>query len=99
VHSLRYGSASGQRTLRMESTSSGQVHIQLIDKEASVDEKLLSHLFEKNFKPAASSRFVGLGISLPLAQEIITAHAGKIWAAGKPGEGITYHIALPLARG
>jgi len=99
VHSLRYGSATGQRTLRMEAVSNGQVHIQLIDKEAPVDEKLLSHLFEKNFKPAAASRFAGLGISLPLAQEIITAQAGKIWAAGKPGEGITYHIALPNARG
>jgi signal transduction histidine kinase len=100
VHSLRYGSASGQRTFRMESTSGGQVQIQLIDKEAPVDEKQLSHLFEKNFRPAAApSRFVGVGISLPLAQEIITAHAGKIWAAGKPGEGITYHITLPLTRG
>ena len=46
-----------------------------------------------------SPRYAGLGISLPLAKEIISTQAGKIWASGKPGEGATYHITLPLARG
>lgn len=100
AHSLRYGSPSGQRTLQIETTSDGLVHIQLVDREASVDEKQLSQLFDKNFQPALTSpRYAGLGISLPLAKEIISTQAGKIWASGKPGEGATYHIILPLARG
>jgi signal transduction histidine kinase/DNA-binding response OmpR family regulator len=100
VHSLRYGSPSGQRILQMETASGGQLQIQLVDKEALVDEKQLPHLFEKNYQPTATSpRFAGLGISLPLVKEIISTHAGKIWASGKPGEGVTYHITLPLVRG
>ncbi len=100
VHSLRYGSPSGQRTLQMETTSDGLLHIQLVDKEALVDEKQLPHLFDKNFQPAVTSfRYAGLGISLPLTKEIISTYAGKTWASGKPGEGAAYHITLPLARG
>jgi signal transduction histidine kinase len=84
----------------METTSDGLLHIQLVDKEALVDEKQLPHLFDKNFQPTVTSpRYAGLGISLPLAKEIISIHAGKIWISGKPGEGATYHITLPLARG
>jgi FixJ family two-component response regulator/signal transduction histidine kinase len=100
VHSLRYGSPSGQRTLQMETISGGQLHIQLVDKDALVDEKQLPSLFDKNFKPTVTSpRYAGLGISLPLAKEIISTYAGKIWASGKPGEGVTYHITLPMAQG
>jgi signal transduction histidine kinase/DNA-binding response OmpR family regulator len=100
VHSLRYGSASGQRTFHVEPSADAQVLIQLTDKEALVDESLLSQFFEKSYQPKdGSNRFVSLGISLPLAKAIINAHAGKIWASGKPGEGITYHFTLPLARG
>jgi len=100
VHSLRYGSSSGQRMLHLETTTTSLVQVSLIDKEAAVDEKQLSQLFEKSLPPAAhSTRFAGLGISLPLAKEIISAHAGKIWASGKPGEGITYHFSLPLIGG
>jgi DNA-binding response OmpR family regulator/signal transduction histidine kinase len=100
AHSLGYGSTSGQRTIHMEPANGGQVQVQLFDKEALVDEKQFPRFFEKNFQmAAANSRFAGLRIGLPLVKEIISAHSGKVWVSGKPGEGITYHIMLPLVRG
>lgn len=99
-HSLRHGSPAGQRTLHLESTSASMVHVLLEDKGAAANEKQLPHIFERSYRPeTGSTHFAGLGISLPLAKEIITAHAGKIWAVGKPGEGITYHFTLPITGG
>jgi signal transduction histidine kinase len=100
VHSLRFGSPTGQRALHLELTGASTAHVQLNDKEATLDEKQLLSIFEKSSQlSGVSTRFVGLGIGLPLAKEIISSHAGKIWATSKPGEGVTYHFTLPLAGG
>ena len=99
-HTIRWGSPAGRRKLLLETTSASMAHVLLEDKDAVVDEKQLQNLFEKSrAHPAGAARFAGLGISLHLAKEIITAQAGKIWASGKPGKGITYHITLPQTGG
>lgn len=100
VHSLRYGSPTGQRILQLATANAPMAHVQLSDKKATLDEGQISKMFEKTYRPVGgATRFAGLGISLSLAKEIISAHAGKIWATSKPGEGLAYHFTLPLAGG
>lgn len=100
VHSIRWGSSAGQRKLFLETTSAAMAHVRLEDSEADFDEKQAQQLFDqKHAHPVGAARFGGLGISLPLAKEIINLLGGKIWVDGKPGKGIAYHFTLPLAGG
>ena len=40
----------------------------------------------------------GTGLGLPISRRLVELHGGLLWAesAGKPGEGSTFHVELPL---
>ncbi len=98
-NAIRFSPAGKQVTLRVETTPENQIHILFRDKGIGIDARHIPHLFEPNYRIDAgpARRFGGLGISLPLIREIITAHGGKIWVESKPGEGSTFHFSLPSA--
>lgn len=39
----------------------------------------------------------GLGLGLSLVARLVQSHRGRIWAEGRPGEGATFFVELPLA--
>ena len=41
----------------------------------------------------------GAGLGLAIAQGIVTAHGGRIWAESSPPDGATFLFTLPLATG
>lgn len=47
------------------------------------------------FKPFFSTKVGGTGLGLPLAQQIITEHGGRIRCDSEPGQGTTFVIELP----
>ena len=40
----------------------------------------------------------GTGLGLPLVQQIVSAHNGKIAYKNKPGRGATFKVSLPLSQ-
>ncbi len=38
----------------------------------------------------------GAGLGLPVARAVAEVHGGQIWVEGKPGEGATFRVSLPL---
>ncbi len=53
---------------------------------------------EKIFAPFFTTYAHGTGLGLSLVQWIIEAHGGRIYENGKPGEGASFEMYLPIAK-
>jgi signal transduction histidine kinase len=56
----------------------------------------LPHIFDRYWQAAGRTRH-GLGLGLAIAQGIVHAHGGRIWADSRPGRGAAFHFTLPRA--
>ena len=80
-------------------TGAGTAQIAVCDAGPGVPAASLPHLFERNYREAAAiSRGVqGSGLGLYIAQQVIAAHGGRMWAEGAPGGGLAVRLTLPAA--
>ncbi|MCA9952573.1 MAG: sensor histidine kinase KdpD [Anaerolineales bacterium] len=67
------------------------------DRGPGIPEAELEHIFDKFFR-LNSSGIGGTGLGLSIAKGIVEAHNGRIWAQNRPGGGVVFNIALPLAK-
>jgi signal transduction histidine kinase len=81
------------------------VHVQLLDEALrfsvqdtgpGIASENLPQLFNR-FWQADSTGQVGTGLGLPIAQAIVEAHGGRIWAESVLGRGTTFHFTIPCA--
>lgn len=57
----------------------------------------LTELFQR-FRRFDKSPSKGIGLGLYIAQGIVQAHRGRIWAESMPGRTTTFYVALPAAK-
>lgn len=81
---------------------SGTVHddkvcVSVTDQGVGIPYDELERIFERFYRidDALTRKTQGTGLGLYLANAIIEAHGGDIWAEGKPGEGATFTFSLP----
>ena len=78
----------------------GQVCICVVDHGPGLSESDISRVFERYYRSPATSQLVsGMGMGLAIAQDIVAAHGGRIWAESWPGRGTTFTFTLPAATG
>ncbi len=60
---------------------------------------LTAEVSQRMFDPFFTTRGVGqgMGLGLPVAHSIVTAHRGTIVGTGTPGSGSTFTVVLPAA--
>lgn len=65
------------------------------DDGLGMDEKTVSHAFERFYRADDKRSEEGSGLGLSIAKWIVESHGGKIWVESKKGEGTCFTIWLP----
>jgi signal transduction histidine kinase len=76
----------------------GEAQVSVRDHGAGIAEESLERIFQK-FVRERGDTVSGTGLGLYISRQILDAHRGRIWAESHPGEGATFHVALPLRAG
>jgi signal transduction histidine kinase len=53
-------------------------------------------ILEEIFNPFFTTKDVGTGLGLTLVRRIVRAHGGRVEVENHPGEGVTFHLWLPV---
>jgi two-component system, NtrC family, nitrogen regulation sensor histidine kinase NtrY len=72
--------------------SANVVHIEVSDSGRGLTEEEARRLFT----PYYTTKQHGTGLGLAIVQSVVADHGGKIWVESAPGQGATFHIALPI---
>jgi signal transduction histidine kinase len=56
----------------------------------------IQNLFQRYYRtPTSGQLAAGIGLGLYIAQGLVEAHSGKIWAESAPGRKTTFTFSLP----
>jgi signal transduction histidine kinase/DNA-binding response OmpR family regulator len=100
-NAVKFTSQGGKIMVRVERLDEKLARVMVKDSGIGIEEKHLPNLFEASYRIPGGGpvRYGGVGISLPLVKEIVTAHGGKVWAESTPGEGTAFYLTLPAWNG
>jgi PAS domain S-box-containing protein len=89
--------SEGSRYLSVRTQSNGKdgIEVAVEDCGSGIPPGDLRRLFE----PFFTTGIEGMGLGLAIAQSIIAAHNGRIWAENNSGGGATFHFSIPAAQG
>jgi signal transduction histidine kinase len=94
-NAIKFTDAGG--TIRVQVDRSGdQFHFEVQDTGCGIAPEELPHVFER-FWQAKHKQYLGVGLGLYIAKNIIDAHGGKIGVRSEVGGGSTFHFTLPAA--
>ena len=93
VQALPDGRAENEIGVTLQSTSKGEVVIEVSDNGPGIPAEVRSRIFDPFFttKPVG----LGLGLGLSICHGIVMHHGGTITVYSTPGRGSTFRVALP----
>jgi signal transduction histidine kinase len=94
-------SPKGGEVLTSIWTEDGEARLTISDHGIGIPASDLPRIFSRFHRGANvdDRRFAGMGLGLFICRNIVEQHGGRIWATSRPGEGSSFHIALPLDEG
>ncbi len=99
-NAVKYGATQDEVLIRIETTSTGWVTIEVVDKGDGIAPEHLPRLTERFYRvDAGRSRKVGgTGLGLSIVKHIVERHRGRFDIRSRPGDGTAASIMLPLAK-
>lgn len=96
-NALRYTPKDGEIEVRAERVEAA-VQIRVRDSGVGIGAEDLPHVFERFYRgeKSRSRQHGGAGLGLAIAEGLVRAHGGRIWAESSPGSGATIGFTLPV---
>jgi two-component system, OmpR family, sensor histidine kinase KdpD len=95
-NALKYSPPDTPVDIRV-SAGEDEVTIEVADRGPGLTEEEIDAVFEKLYRGSASAgRARGAGLGLAIAQAIVQAHGGRIWACNRPEGGAVFAFTLRL---
>jgi PAS domain S-box-containing protein len=95
ANSLKFRGASPLRVTIVVEPSAYDHVIKVSDNGIGFDQAYAQSLFSMFNRLERRDLYPGPGIGLAIAKEVVDRHRGRLWARGFPGEGASFHVALP----
>ena len=95
-NALKYSPTNSEVTIHIDQNENNTV-LTVNNQGDEIDEQLTDQLFEikSSLFGYSAKRFGGIGISLAMIKEIITAYKGQIWIDSVQGSGFSISFSLP----
>jgi PAS domain S-box-containing protein len=97
-NAVKFSQHVDQPRIQLTGTSGPMTtHFQVKDNGVGFEPEQASKLFTVFRRLHQNLSIPGTGVGLAIVKRIVERHGGQIWAEGAPGEGATFHVALPVA--
>ena len=75
------------------------VHVTVADQGMGIPADMLESIWERYSRVDSDTTrgIQGTGLGLPIVQQIVLLHGGRVWAESELGRGSVFHVLLPLA--
>ncbi|HLG73072.1 MAG TPA: ATP-binding protein [Chloroflexota bacterium] len=99
-NAIKYSPREAPVSIRLTS-GPDEIQFSVADRGIGIPEDQRERIFERFYRVdnSAARKAKGTGLGLFIVRAIIEAHGGRIWVDSTPGQGSTFHIALPRGRG
>jgi signal transduction histidine kinase len=104
-NALKYTPTGGRISLEVKDEVEGAVHLRVRDNGVGISDQDYAYLFTSFYRgtPVTQQgqviRVPGMGLGLPEAQRIVTAHGGVMRVKTRLNVGTAVYFALPLTSG
>ena len=98
-NAFKYTYSKGKITVSIELLDQDKVEVSIRDSGVGIPEKHIAHIFDRFYRVEDEQIFLGTGIGLAYAKELVELHGGNISVESDEGYGSTFYVVLPIARG
>lgn len=95
-NALKYSAQKEGARVQISGRVEGAENIYTVrDNGAGFDMRYYEKLFNVFQRLHREDEFEGTGVGLAIVQRVVVRHGGRAWGEGVPGEGASFHFALP----
>ncbi|MEX1044741.1 MAG: ATP-binding protein [Chthoniobacterales bacterium] len=97
-NALKYGNRPGLTVDLYAERAGPNIHVQITDNGPGIPREDQEHIFERFYRvhKDRSRETGGTGLGLSIVKNVVQAHGGTVSVRSTPGEGSTFHVALPV---